>query len=184
MNSSVLPWMFRAFLARSPRLSPAPRPPCRQAGGRVEMDMGQRGPRQHQEHQADQAPGEQPAAPLPRLVALAEDLIGLDRQQQREDVGEIAQHHEQDVGAVGTGRTAEVLHVVDLAVMAPARIVLAVGQQGHHQEQAQGADGDQRTFLEPVVQLLAPERNDWFGCCGGFLQNASFPAPTARPSVE
>jgi hypothetical protein len=68
--------------------------------------------------------------------------------------------------------------------VAPARIVLAVGQQGHHQEQAQGTDGDQRTFLEPVVQLLAPERNDCFWCCGGFLQNASFPAPKARPSIE
>jgi hypothetical protein len=68
--------------------------------------------------------------------------------------------------------------------VAPARIVLAVGQQGHHQEQAQGTDGDQCTFLEPVVQLLAPERNDCFWCCGGFLQNASFPAPKARPSIE
>ncbi|WP_426205471.1 hypothetical protein [Pseudomonas sp. TWP3-1] len=27
------------------------------------------------------------------------------------------------------------------------------------------------------MQLLAPERDDCFGCCGGFLQNASFPAP-------
>jgi hypothetical protein len=150
----------------------------------MEMDMRQRSAGQHQKHQADQPPGEQPAAPLPRLVALTEDLVGLDRQQQREDVGEITQHHEQDIGAVGAGRPAEILHVVDLAVVAPARIVLAVGQQGHHQEQAQGTDGDQCTFLESVVQLLAPERNDCFWCCGGFLQNASFPAPKARPSIE
>lgn len=53
----------------------------RQTGRRMEMDMGQGRARQHQEHQADQAPGEQPAAPLPWFVALAEDLIGLDRQQ-------------------------------------------------------------------------------------------------------
>ncbi|MNI08576.1 hypothetical protein D3C73_616180 [compost metagenome] len=157
----------------------------RQTGRGMKMDMGQSGARQHQEHQADQAPGEQPAAPLPRFVTLTEDLVRLDRQQQREDVGEVTQHHEQDIGAVGARWPAEVLHVVDLAVMAPARIILAIGQQGHHQEQAQGTDGDQRTFLESVVQVLAPERHDgWFGCCGGFLQNASFPAPMARPSGE
>ena len=88
-------------------------------------------------------------------MTLAEDLPGLDRQQQREDVGEIAQHHEQDIGAVGARRAAEILYVVDLAVVAPAWIVLAVGQQSHHQEQAQGTDGDQCTFLESVVQILA-----------------------------
>lgn len=156
-----------------------------QTGRGMEMDMRERRARQHEEHQTDQTPGEQPAAPLPRLVALTEDLISLDRQQQREDVSEVTQHHEQDIGAVGADRPAEVLNIVDLAVMAPARIVLAVSQQGHHQEQAQAADGDQCTFLESVVQMLAPKRNDgWFRCCGGFLQNASFPAPLARPSVE
>ncbi|MNX94142.1 hypothetical protein D3C86_1263640 [compost metagenome] len=167
----------KAFAQRTTRAS-------RQTGRGMEMDMRQRSAGQHQEHQADQTPGKQPAAPLPRLVALTEDLVGLDRQQQREDIGEVTQHHEQDIGAVGARRTAEVLHVVDLAVVAPTRIVLAIGQQGHHQKQAQRTDGDQCTFLEAVVQMLTPERNDCFGCFGGFLQNATFPAPKARPSDE
>ncbi|MNO82960.1 hypothetical protein D3C76_742480 [compost metagenome] len=140
----------------------------------MEMDVRQRGTGQDEEYQANQAPGEQPAAPFPRLVALTEDLVGLYRQQQREDIGKVTEHHEQDIGAVGASGAAEVLNIVDLAVMAPARIVLAIGQQGHHQEQAQRSDGDQCTFLEAVVQVLAPEWNNCFGCCGGFLQNLLF----------
>ncbi|MNE43549.1 hypothetical protein D3C80_1377300 [compost metagenome] len=117
-------------------------------------------------------------------MAFAEDLPGLDRQQQREDVGEIAQDHEQDVGEIGTGTAGGVLYLLDVAGMAEARIGLVVGQQGHPQVQAQRAHGDQRTFLEPIVQLLAPERHgQGTGCCGGFLQNASIPALNARPTV-
>ena len=147
------------------------------------MDMGQRRTGEHQKNQADQPPRKQPAAPLPGLMPLAEDLVGLDRQQQRENIGKVTQHHKQDVSTVGAGWPAEVLHVHHTAVMAPAGVVLAVGQQGHDQEQAQGADSDQCTFLEPVVQLLTPERN-CFGCCCGFLQNGSFPAPVARPTIN
>ncbi len=139
--------------------------------------MGQSRAGQHQKHQADQTPREQPAAPLPRLMALAEDLPGLDRQQQGEDIGEVTQHHEQNIGAVGAHGAAEVLHVIDLAIVAPARIVLAIGEQGHHQEQAQSADRNKRTFLETIMQVLTPGRHDCFRCRGGFLQNGSFPAP-------
>lgn len=156
----------------------------RHARRRMEVDMRQRCTGQHQEHQADQSPGEQPAAPVPRLMALTEDLPGLDRQQQREDVGEVTQHHEQDVGEVGTGPPGGVLHLVDVAGVAEARVGGVVGQQRHPQVQAQGADRDQRTFLEAVMQLLPPQghRQRSWGC-GGFLQNASIPARGARPIV-
>ncbi|MNZ51330.1 hypothetical protein D3C78_691400 [compost metagenome] len=156
----------------------------RHACRRMEMDMCQRRTGQHQEHQADQPPGEQPAAPVPGLVAFAEDLPGLYRQQQREDVGEIPQHHEQDVGEVGTGTPGGVLHLVDVAGVAEARVGRIVGQQRHPQVQAQGADSDQRTFLEAIMQLLPPQgdgQGSW--SCGGFLQNASIPARAARPIV-
>jgi len=146
--------------------------------------MRQRRARQHQEHQADQPPGEQPAAPLPRLVPFAEDLPGLDRQQQREDIGEVAEHHEQDVGKVRAGTPGGILHLVDVAGMAEARVRRVVGQQCHPQVQAQGADSDQRAFLEAVMQLLPPQghrQRSW--SCGGFLQNASIPARAARPVV-
>src|SRR5476649_2471978 len=147
INSSVLPWIFSALSARSPRISPNT-PPAE--------------------------PGK-PAAPLPRLVALAENLVGLDGQQQRENVSEIAQYHEQDVSQKRTGSAGGILHLHRTAGVAPARVCLVVAQQRHHQIQAQGAKSDQRTFLESVVQLLPPERNG-AGYCGGFLQNASFPA--------
>ena len=85
------------------------------------------------------------------------------------------------IGRDGWHKAAEILHIIDLAVMAPARIVLAIGEQGHHQEQAQRTDGNQCAFLESVMQVLAPGRYDCcFRCCGGFLQNGSFPAPVAR----
>jgi hypothetical protein len=59
--------------------------------------------------------------------------------------------------------------------MAPAWIALIVSEQRHDQIQTQGAERNQCTFLEPVVQMLPPERNGG-GCYGGFLQNASIPA--------
>ncbi len=149
---------------------------AREAGREMEVDMRQRSARQDQEHQPDQTPGEKPAAPLPRLMAMAKHLPGLDRQQQREDVGEIAQNHEQNIGTERTCTSCGILHLCRIAAgVAPAGIALIVGQQGHHQIQAQCAKGDQGPFLEPVVQLLSPER-DSAGCWGGFLQNALFPA--------
>ncbi|MND61587.1 hypothetical protein D3C80_528480 [compost metagenome] len=155
-----------------------------QAGSGMKVDMRQRRARQHQEHQTDQAPGEQPAAPLPGLVTLTEDLPGLDRQQQRENIGEIAQHHEQDISEVSTRTSGGILHLLDVAGVAETRISLVVGQQRHPQVQAQRPHGDQRTFLEAIMQLLAPERHrQGIRCCGGFLQNASIPALNARPTV-
>ena len=108
-------------------------------------------------------------------MAVTENLIGLDPQQQREDVGEVAKDHEQDIGAISAGNAGGVLYLGRAARMAPARIGLIVGQQRHDQIQAQRAKSDQCTFLEPVVQVLPPERNGG-GCYGGFLQNASIPA--------
>nr|GFD52393.1 hypothetical protein [Tanacetum cinerariifolium] len=49
-----------------------------QPGGGVEMNVRQRCACEHQKHQTDQAPGEQPAAPLPRLMPVTEHLIRLD----------------------------------------------------------------------------------------------------------
>ncbi|MCY1401187.1 hypothetical protein D9M71_162990 [compost metagenome] len=155
----------------------------RQARGGMEMDMRQGSTGQHQKHQPDQTPGKQPAAPLPRFVALTEDLPGLDRQQQRENIREIAQDHEQDIGEPGAGTAGGVLYLIDIAGVAETGVGLVVGQQCHPQVQAQGPHGNQCTFLEPVVQLLTPERNG-IGCSGGFLQNASFPALVARPTVD
>ncbi|RMS03631.1 hypothetical protein ALP75_203459 [Pseudomonas syringae pv. actinidiae] len=88
---------------------------------------------------------------------MTKHLPGLDRQQQRKYVGEIAQNHEQDVGTEGTGPPCGILNLPGIAAgMAPARVALVVGQQSHHQVQAQCAKGDQGPFLEPVVQLLPP----------------------------
>ncbi len=107
---------------------------------------------------------------------MTKHLPGLDCQQQRENIGEIAQDHEQDIGTEGTGTPRSVLHLSGVtAGVAPAGITLIVGQQCHYQVQAQGAKGDQGPFLEPVVQLLPPKRNS-AGCWGGFLQNALIPA--------
>lgn len=53
-------------------------------------------------------------------MALTEDLPGLDPQQQREDVGKVTQHHEQDVGEVGAGAPGGVLHLLDVAGVAEA----------------------------------------------------------------
>ncbi|MCY1409535.1 hypothetical protein D9M71_248860 [compost metagenome] len=147
----------------------------------VEMDIGQRGAGQDQEHQADQAPGEQPAAPLPGHVALAEHLPGLDRQQQREDVGEIAEGHEQDVGEHRPQATGGVLHLHHVAGVAPARVGRVVGEQRHPQIEAQCAQRDQGPFLQAIMQLLPP--CGCVACCGRVLQNASFPAHGARPRV-
>jgi hypothetical protein len=110
-------------------------------------------------------------------VALAEDLPGLDAQQHGKDVGEVAEDHQENVGHVGTGPSRGVLHLPGMAgIVAPGRIAHVVGEQRHQQVQAQRAHGDQRTFLESVVHVLTPERHG-SGTCGGFLQNASIPAP-------
>ncbi|MCY1522073.1 hypothetical protein D9M68_569180 [compost metagenome] len=154
----------------------------RHAGTGMEMDVGQRGAREHQEHQADHPPGEQPATPLPGLMAGAEHLPGLHRQQQRKHVGEVAQDHEQDVGEPGAGAPGSVLHLLDVAGVGPTRIALVVGQQRHPQIEAQRAEGDQRPFLESVRQLLTPGWN--LDVCVRFLQNACFPALIARPTDE
>ncbi len=63
----------QAFTQRSARR-------CRQVIGELEMDIGQRGAGQDQEHQADQPPGKQPAVPCPGLVPRAKHLPGLDAQ--------------------------------------------------------------------------------------------------------
>src|SRR5690606_2622072 len=123
-------------------------------GSRVKMDIGQYSARQNQKYQTNQTPGEQPTAPLPGLMAIAENLPGFDGQQQRKYVGEIAQRHEQDIGEPGTGTACGVLHLLDVTGMTPARILLVVGQQGHPEIEAQRSKGDQRTLLETVVQLL------------------------------
>ncbi|MCY1285045.1 hypothetical protein D9M69_454620 [compost metagenome] len=153
----------------------------RQAGVVLEVDIGQCGAGQHQEDQADQAPGEQPAAPVDGFVAVAEDLQRLDRQQQREDIGEVAQCHEQDIGEPGAESASRILHLLDVTGVGPARIRGIVGKQRHPQVEADCAQRDQRTFLEAIMQLLAPDRN--LGSGRGILQNASFPAPVARSRV-
>lgn len=101
---------------------------ARKACCEVKMDVRQRSTCQHQKHQTDQAPGEQPAAPLPGFVTMTEHLPGLDGQQQRKDIGEVTQHHEQDVGTERTGTPGSILHLRGAAGMAPARIALIVGQ--------------------------------------------------------
>ncbi|MNZ39549.1 hypothetical protein D3C78_570470 [compost metagenome] len=163
-----------ALAQRAPRRS-------RQADMVLEVDIGQRGAGKHQEDQADQAPGKQPAAPVDGFVAMAEDLEGLDRQEQREHVGEVAQGHEQDVGEPGTQPTGRVLHLLDVAGVGPARVGGVVGEQCHPQVEADCPQRDQRTFLEAIMQLLAPDGR--LGSGRGILQNASFPAPRARSRV-
>ncbi|MCY1412398.1 hypothetical protein D9M71_278010 [compost metagenome] len=102
----------------------------------MKMNEGQRRAAKNQEHQTNQPPGEQPATPLPGQVALTEHLPGLDRQQQREDVGEIAEHHEQDVSEHRPQATGGVLHLHNVAGVAPARIRRVIGEQRHPQVEA------------------------------------------------
>src|SRR5690606_21785909 len=163
---------FLGQVAEAFTQSPARR--SRQTRSGLELDVGQAGTGQDQENQADQAPGEQPAAPLPGLVTVAEYLPGLNPEQQREHVGEIAQGHEQDIGEPGAGAPGGVLHLLAAAGVGPARVVLVVGQQRHPQDQAERAERDQRSLLEAVMQLLTPGRG--LGCGTGVLQNAVIPA--------
>ena len=140
----------------------------------VEMDVGQCRAGQDQEDQPDQAPGKQPGVPFPRQVAAAEYLPSLDAQQQRKEVGEVAERHEQDIGGYRTEPTGGILHLVNLARVTPARIGRVIGEQSHPQVEAERAQRDQDPFLQAGMQLLTP--------CGGMarggriLQIAIFPA--------
>ena len=115
-------------------------------------------------------------------MTAAKDLQRLDGQQTGEDIGEIAQHHEQHVRTPGPCPAGGVLNLLDVAGVGPARIGLMVGKQRHPQVNAQRGQRDQRTFLEAGMQLLTPDRR-LLGC-GGFLQNAGFPARLALDGVE
>ena len=111
-------------------------------------------------------------------MALAEYLPGLGCQQQWKQIGEIAQGYKQDVGAPGTDWAGSVLHLGDIAVVAPAAVTLVVTEKCHPKDQAKRAERKQCPFLEAVVQLLTPNgRLRWRS--RAVLQNALFPAPGA-----
>ncbi|MNJ53194.1 hypothetical protein D3C77_485740 [compost metagenome] len=142
----------------------------RQAWRRFEMDIRQGRSGQHEKHQADRPPGKQPTAPMPGLMASPKDPPGFHRQQDRKQIGEVAQGHEQHTGQPSAEAAAGIADTVDLHTVIPGRIGRVVGEQRHGQVQTQDAKRDQRTFLEADRQLLAP-LGSLNAARGGILQN-------------